>query len=91
MRRRERGRRRGKERGIYRRELERGGRSFFVVLMVTGAPADRRTMGDLVQEPVSRNKGWKAPWTDASLAFARFYLSLYAQVYLRVCTPRAKI
>lgn len=32
-------------------------------------------MGDLVQEPVSRNKGWKAPRTDASVASARFSLS----------------
>lgn len=84
MRRRERGRR-GKERGICRQEFERGGRSFFVVLMVTGAPADRRTVGDLVQEPVSRNKGWKAPWTDTSLAFARFSLSLTLRPGLSPC------
>ncbi len=53
--------------------------------MVTGAPADRRTVGDLVQEPVSWNKGWKAPWTDASLAFARFSLSLTLHPGLSLC------
>lgn len=53
--------------------------------MVTGAPADRRTVGDLVQEPVSRNKGWKAPWMDASLAFARFSLSLTLRPGLSPC------
>ncbi len=85
MRRTEQGRRRGKEHGIYRQTFERRGRSFFVVLMVTGAPADRRTVGDLVQEPVSWNKGWKAPWTDASLASARFSLSLTLHPGLSPC------
>lgn len=86
MRRTEQGRRRReKEHGIYRQTFERGERPFFVVLMVTGAPADRRTVGDLVQEPVSWNKGWKAPWTDVSLAFARFSLSLTLHPGLSPC------
>lgn len=57
---------------------------FFVVLMVTGAPADRRTVGDLVQEPVSGNKGWKTPWTDVSLALALLSISHFTPRFISV-------